>query len=386
MRVAFNALYLLEPHTGTARYTYNLLSALGRVDGINEYAVLSPSALPEVPETPSSFHWDVAPVALQRGGANLRKVAWEQRTFPKAARAVNARLMHIPYFAPPVRPSDIPVVVTIHDVINLRLPLYRASLKARAYSQLVTRAAKHAAAIIAVSDYTKRDVIELLGVPEERVVVIREAPGSAYRPVTDPARLQQVRETYGLPERFVLTTGIDARKNVSTLIGAFAAAYHEIGDKTLELFVVGDPNRLGTSPMFPDWRSLAAMFGVADRVQCSPVDEADLPALYSAASCFAFASLYEGFGLTPLEAMACGAPVVCSDRTSLPEVVGSAGILVNPEDPDRIGAALTRVLTQPDVASDISARGLAHVRKFSWDQVAAETSGLYSDVTGTRRD
>ncbi len=388
MRVAFNAQFLQEPRTGTGRYVYNLLQSLGRVDGVTEYIVLSPRELPEVPETPSTFQWETWPVGkLGRRGENIEKVLWEQRAFPAAAQRFGASVMHVPHFAPPLRTHGIPTIVTIHDVINLRLPLYRSSPAVQAYSQLVARSAKHATCIVAVSEFSKCDIIETLGVPEERVRVIREAPAAQYRRVTDAARVRDVCQKYGLGPRFVLNVGgLDHRKNISMLVGAFAAVYHELGDRDLQLFVVGDPRRLGTSPLFPDWRSLAATFGVAEQVICEPVDEEDLPVLYSATSCFAFASLYEGFGLTPLEALACGAPVVCSDRTSLPEVVGSAGILVDPEDPDRFGAAMQRVLMSPELRDDLRARGLARVKQFGWDKVAVETSTLYADVTGTKRD
>jgi glycosyltransferase involved in cell wall biosynthesis len=196
----------------------------------------------------------------------------------------------------------------------------------------------------------------------------------------------EVREKYGLSDTFVLNVGgLDARKNIKSLVGAFAAVFHEMQNPDLQLFIAGDPDRLG-SPLYPDWRSLATMFEVDENVVCMPVDEEDLPAIYSAASCFAFTSIYEGFGLTPLEAMACGAPVVCSNRTSLPEVVGSAGVQVDPMDTDRLGAAILRVLTSREHRDDLRARGLAHVRQFNWEQVAAETSALYAEVTGTTRE
>ena len=388
MRVAFNALFLQEPRTGTGRYVYNLLHALGRVDGITDYLVLSPKPLLDAPDTPSTFHWQTVPVGqLRRGGENLTKLIWEQRTFPAAAKREDANVMHVPYFAPPRRTHHIPSVVTIHDVIGLRMPLYRSSPAVQAYSRLVSRAARHTSVIIAVSEYTKRDVVDALGISEDRVRVIREAPDARFRRVTDSARLRETREKYGLGERFVLYIGgLDQRKNIATLIGAFAAVYHELGDRDLQLFIAGDPRRLGSSPLFPDWRPLAATFGIADRVLCAPIDEEDMPTMYSAAACFAFPSLYEGFGLDPLEALACGTPVVCSDRTSLPEVVGSAGLLVDPEDPDRFGAAIHRVLSDTKLADDLRARGLARVKQFGWDQVAVETSSLYAEMAGMKRD
>ena len=165
-----------------------------------------------------------------------------------------------------------------------------------------------------------------------------------------------------------------------------AAAFHELHDPELMLFIAGDPERLGSSPLYPDWRPLAATFGVAGNVVCAPVAEEDMPALHGAAACFAYASVYEGFGLAPLEAMACGAAVVCSDRAALPEVVGSAGILVNPDDPNQFGAALHHVLTSQVLRDNLRARGLARSKQFSWDQVAVETSRLYAEVSGTQRD
>lgn len=388
MRVAFNAQFLQEPRTGTGRYVFNLLQSLGRVDGITDYLVLSPHEPRAVPDTPSTFRWEVVPAGrMSRGGENIEKVWWEQRTFPLAAKRAEATIMHIPHFAPPMRTYGIPTIVTIHDVITLRLPAYRASPRVQAYTQLVARAAKHARMVVAVSEHCKRDIIETLGIPEERVRVIREAPVMAFRRVTDPVLLAGVREKYGLGERFVLNVGgVDQRKNIAGLVGAFAAVYHELGDPDLQLFIAGDPKRLGSSPLFPDWRPLTTTFGIADNVVCAPVDEEDLPVLYSAASCFAFASVYEGFGLTPLEAMACGAPVVCSDRTSLPEVVGSAGLLANPEDPDAFGGAIKRVLVSQQFRDDLGARGMARVKLFGWDRVAVETSALYAEVAGTKRD
>lgn len=388
MRIAINALFLQEPRTGTGRYLYNLLNALGRVDGINEYLLLSPREPAEMPETPSTFEWQTVPVKrLQYAGQNIAKLVWEQHTFPLAAKHGNARLMHIPHFAPPLRTRGIASLVTVHDVIAMRLPEYRATPAAQGYSRLVARAAKNATAILTVSDFSKKDIMELLDMPAERVHVIREAPAPQYRRVTDPERLRAVREKYGLSPRYVLNVGgLDVRKNVRGLVAAFAAVYHSLRERDLQLVIAGDPDRLGTSPLFPDWRALASTFSIPQQIVCMPIDEEDLPALYAGAACFAFTSVYEGFGLTPLEAMACGAPVVCSDRTSLPEVVGSAGVLVNPEDADQLGAALQRVLSDHLYADDLRARGLARARQFTWEQVAAQTSALYAEVTGTMRN
>ncbi|HEV7128572.1 MAG TPA: glycosyltransferase family 1 protein [Ktedonobacterales bacterium] len=386
MRIAFNGLFLENPGNGSGQYAYHLLEALGRVDGINEYVILTPHEVRDKPDTSSSFTWQTAPVGqLGRGGASLEKLIWEQHTFPMAAKRENARVMHVPYFAPPLLGHGVPRVVSIRDVIGLRLPAYRASPAAAAYNQLVARAAKQANMVITISEFSKRDIMEVLGIPEDRIRVVLLAPAPRFKRIVDASRLREARERYGFAERFVLYVGgLDQRKNVSTLVGAFAGVYHAIGDPGLQLVISGDPGKLGSSQMFPDWRPLAETLGIADHIRCTYVAQDDLPLIYSATSCFVFPSLYEGFGLTPLEAMACGAPVVCSERTSLPEVVGRAGILVNPEDPDALSGAIQRVLTSPGLREDLRARAQAHVKRYTWTQAAVDTSAVYADVMGTR--
>jgi glycosyltransferase involved in cell wall biosynthesis len=387
MRVAINALGLHERYTGVGRYTYHLLAALGRVDGINDYLLLSPYDDKALPNAPSSFAVERTPVgALGRGGEHLARVLFEQRLFPAAARRAGAKLMHVPYFASPLRTGGIPSVVTIFDVLPLRWPQYRGAPAAQAYALLVARAARRAEAIIAVSEHAKSEITRLLDVPAGRVHVIPLAPDPRFRQA-DLAAQAAAREKYGLGERFVLHVGgLDLRNNLELLIGAFASVYNEIGDPDLALVIAGDPQQLGSSALYPDWRPLAMTFGVLDRIQCARIAEEDLAAIYSACSCFAFTSLYEGFGLTPLEAMACGAPVVCSNVGAVSEAVGIAGLQVDPSDVDRVSSAITRVLTSRELANDLHQRGLAHVRRFDWDIVAAKTSALYAEVTGTRRE
>src|SRR5262245_57529064 len=125
MRIAFNGWFLQRPQTGTGRYVHNLLRSLGRVDGVNDYRIFCRREPAITPDTPSTFHWEVVPVGRLGASENLEKLVWEQRTFPSAAKRATARVLHIPHFAPPARSQGIPAIVTIHDVINLRLPLYR---------------------------------------------------------------------------------------------------------------------------------------------------------------------------------------------------------------------------------------------------------------------
>ena len=381
MRVAFNAQILTEPRGGTVRYIYNLLDALGKIDTSNEYYLLSSRSLSQRPETPPNLRWEIAAVgdfALRRPG--LEKLIWEQRAFPRAARRVQADLMHVPYFNSPLRTFGIPTVVSILDVIPQRFPEYRTTPSEKVFAELAVRAAHRAAAVITISNYCKQDIIDTLGIPADRIFVTYLAADPRLRPAPVEAQ-HELRQRLGLPGPFVLNVGgIDLRKNTSGLIQAFAEVYHQFGNPDLRLFIVANPAQPGSTPIFPDWRPLAKRLGIADKLLCMSLDEADLTTIYSAADCFAFTSLYEGFGLTPLEAMACGAPVVCSNRTSLPEVVGEAGLLVEPTDSAAFSAAILRVLTSPETAQELRTRGFAQAQSFSWERAALQTRSVYEKV------
>jgi glycosyltransferase involved in cell wall biosynthesis len=381
MRIALNAQLLSQPRSGTGRYIYNLLAALGRLDTSSEYRILSTQQLTERPQVPTSMRWEVLPPGgLTARSAAMEKLFWEQRAFPRAAHALQADIMHIPYFAPPRRTYGIPSIVTIHDVISQRLPEYRASMRLRAYARFVARAAPRAAAVIAVSNHGKHDIAHTLGVPPERIYVTYEAPDPRFARASHAAQLN-LRQRLGLPGPFALNVGgMDARKNIAGLIQAFAEVYRQLGNPELRLVIAGHPATLGAGALFPDWRPLARDLGIGDLVFCAPVAEEDLATLYSAADCFAFTSLYEGFGLTPLEAMACGAPVVCSNRTSLPEVVGEAGLLVEPTDTQALSAAILRVLTSTETAQELRARGLARAGLFTWERLARQTVAVYEET------
>ncbi len=378
MRIAVNAQWLSAPHSGSGRYIYNLLDALGQLDSMNEYIVLSPLPLSVRPTSSAKFQWKTEPIRLARLRPGIEKFLWEQRAFPQAARRFDTDLIHTPYFGPPLRTYHLPSVVTILDVIPQRLPAYQDSLSGRAFIRLAERASRQSSTIIAISEHCKSDIVDVLGIPPERIHVTYLAADPRFTPSSYEAQ-QDLRQRLGLVGPFVLNVGgMDARKHIAGLLRSFAAVYHQFAHPDLRLFIAGDPAKLGAGALFPDWRPLARDLGMADKVICAPVAEDDLAPLYSAADCFAFTSLYEGFGLTPLEAMACGAPVVCSNRTSLPEVVGDAGLLVDPTDSAALSAAILRVLTSVETAQELRVRARARARQFTWERVARQTLAIYS--------
>jgi glycosyltransferase involved in cell wall biosynthesis len=380
MRIGINALFFRFLATGSGQYLKHLLNALAEVDSENEYVLLSPDALPPNSENKTRFIYLKTPVpAFARRSASLEKLVWEQFTAPAAARKAKVDLYHVPYFAPSYF-SRTPSVITIHDVIPLRLPVYRTSPRMKAYLQLVARAAHKASLIITVSQHAKQDMMDALHLPAERIRVIYEAAGEEYQPVTDPETLAKARARYSVGERYVFYLGgLDHRKNVPLLVRAFAHLYQKLDGPDLQLLIAGNPDKQ-SGPLFPDPRPVAADLGMTGQIIYRYIEEEDKPAIYSGASAFVFPSYYEGFGLDPLEAMSCGAPVVCSNRTSLPEVVGDAAITFDPDNTGQLVAAMHSVLTDRELATDLRARSLQQAARFNWRKTATETLAVYEEV------
>lgn len=375
-----NALFFKYPATGSGQYMTHLLNALSQVDTQNEYVLLGPQVLDEYAQTlaPFPYHTQAAP-GIVANNENLEKLVWEQLAGPAAARKAKVDIFHVPYFAPPLLPRT-PTVVTIHDVIPLRLPAYLPDAKVKAYMHLVARAARSATMIITVSQHAKQDMSDLLKLPAERIRVIYEAAGEEYQPVTDAAKLAEVRARYGVGPRYIFYLGgLDQRKNVPQLVRAFAQLYRRLGDPTLQLLIAGNPDKQ-KGPLFPDPRPTAASLGISEQIVYRFIEEEDKPAMYSGASLFVFPSLYEGFGLTPLEAMSCGAPVICSNRTSLPEVVGDAALSINPDNVEEIAEAMQRVLSDDTLRAEMSVRSLQRAKQFSWRRAATETLAVYEET------
>jgi glycosyltransferase involved in cell wall biosynthesis len=380
MKIGINTLFFKHPVSGSGQYLLHLLQALAEVDQEKQYILLGPYPMPQKSGFLTKFPYLETPVpAFAARNERLEKLMWEQFTAPSAALKAGVDLFHIPYFGPPFFPRT-PVVLTIHDLIPLRLPNYRMRVTMKAYLQLIARAAHKATLIIAVSQHARQDIMDALKVPSERIRVIYEAAGNEYQPITDPTILAEVRARYGLHERYILYLGgLDQRKNVPQLVQAFAHVYRQMHDPDLQLLIAGNPDQQ-RGPLFPDPRPLAANLGITGQIIYRFIEEEDKPAIYSGASFFVFPSLYEGFGLTPLEAMGCGTPVICSNRTSLPEVVGDAAISFDPENLHEMIEAMRSVLTNSELRADLRARSLQRAAQFSWRKTATETIAAYEEA------
>ncbi|MGZ3643761.1 MAG: glycosyltransferase family 4 protein [Ktedonobacteraceae bacterium] len=380
MKIGINTYFFKFPASGSGHYLFHLLQALAEMDQKNSYVLLDKEPFHEIVGTFPKFKHLITPVPrLARRNASIENLMWEQFTSPSAARKSGVDLLHVPYFAPPFFPRT-PSVITIHDIIPLRMPQYRTDPKMKAYLQLITRAARKATMIITVSQHAKQDMLDALKLPAERIRVIYEAAGSEYHPITDSKVLSKVHARYGLHGRYILYLGgLDQRKNVPQLVRAFAQVYNQWGEPNLQLLIAGNPDKLKGS-LFPDPRPVAADLRITDQIIYRFIEEEDKPAIYSGASVFVFPSLYEGFGLTPLEAMSCGTPVICSNRTSLPEVVGDAAINFDPDNVREMVQAMHSVLTNDELQADLRARSLRRASQFNWQKTAIETIDVYQEA------
>ncbi len=355
MKVHLNGYFTEHPLTGSGQYLRHLHRELV-------------AAAPE----------DEFTVARRRGvyarlGRRVGKVLWEQTGFPSVA--AGADLAHVPYLGPPLRGRN--DVVTVHDLIGMVLPEYAASPWMRVYNRVVAAAARRARLVLADSQATADDVQRLLGIGPERIRVTLLGVDGDMRPAP-PAQIAGVRDRHGLPERFALYLGSgDVRKNLEVLLRAWALLP---AAGRIRLVLAGNIPCRGDA-LFPDYQRLARELGVHKAISwLGMVPEVEKAALLSAATAFVFPSRYEGFGLDPLEAMACGTPVICSNATSLPEVVGQAAMLVDPADEKAWAAAVGLVAEGGDRSAGLVEAGRARAAELTWRATAAATLDAYREL------
>ncbi len=268
-------------------------------------------------------------------------------------------------------------VFTLHDLIFLHYPEYHLPYNRWYLTFAMPRFLRAASAIITPSECSRQDAIKFYKLPPEKIKVIYEAAAPYFKPADNAAALQRVRQQYNLPERFILHVGtIEPRKNLSRLLEAFQAILPDFPD--LALVLVGKKGWL-----YDEFFQKLQQLGLTERVIFPGfVAEADLPAFFKLAQVFVYPSLYEGFGLPPLEAMACGTPVICSRSSSLPEVVGEAGLLIDPTRTTELVAALRRLLADAALQTELRGRSLARAREFSWARAAREHEAVYRSLAG----
>jgi len=380
MHVAVNACFWNQPHTGSGQYTRQLVYHLNRLVSDLDITLVYPQAPGEPgPEgVPPSVRVESVPA---RPG-HLGKTLFEQRGFPAACGRVGATLAHVPYWGAPLR-SPVPLVVTVHDLTTLLVPAYHRGLRARLYNALVSASARGAGHILTDSYASKTDIVQRLGIPEGRVTAVYLGVGAPYSPRPDNSLVDMaVRRKYDLPDFYILYLGgYELHKNVVTLLHAYTYVAQALGEEYPLLLAGRKPT--GETPAFPDYDGVIERAGLSRYVRwIGYVDEEDKPVLYRNAEVFVFPSRHEGFGLPPLEAMACGTPVVASDSGSLPEIIGPAGFALDPDDARQMAGAIISLVMDEPLAADLRRQGPEQAAKFNWQNTAIETLAVYAKVAG----
>ncbi len=303
------------------------------------------------------------------------RILWEQTVLPVEAARDRLDVLHCPVLIRPLG-SPVPTVITAHDLIFLRYPERYPAAKRLYLTLLSTWSLRHTRHIIAVSEATRRDIVARLGVPAGRVRVVPNGVDPARFAPQPPEAVAAFRAAHDLPARMILYVGtLEPRKNIPALLRAYAAARPGLGDDA-GLVIAGGKGWF-YDEIFQAARALGLDSGPAAVRFPGYVPDADLPLWYNSATVFVYPSLYEGFGLPALEAMACGTPVIASDRSAIPEVVGDAGLLVDPTDAGALSAALQAVLGDPDRAARLAAAGPRRARGYTWAATAAATMAVY---------
>lgn len=365
MRIGIDAFPAVSNSGGVGRYAWNLLKALVGLESGDEFVAYVPVVGRGAERTEE---WE--------SSSRIKKVEVRRPFFRWRGWFDKLDLYHGTNFKVQTA-GRLGSILTIHDLWLDRHGEYSQKVLGQHLSFVRTRRrAWQAARVITVSEYSAKDIQELYGLPKERIVVIPNGVSGEFRPDLDESRFAEVRARYGIARGpyILFVGGGDPRKNHVTLFQAYA------GKETLRhshsLVIVGS-----ASHRWGNVEETARVFGIRDRVVCTgAVPTRDLRLLYSNTDLFVFPSRYEGFGLPVLEAMACGAAVVTSNTTALPEVAGDAAILVDPQDPKELGEAMVRVVEDASLKATLKVRGIERARQFTWENAARQTLAVYREV------
>lgn len=349
----------------------DIQTTLGQKTGFGFYVK---NLVEELKELDSNHHYKLFAPTTQKDFSAPQRWWWDQVEMPKEAFRSKIDILHQPAFSAPIfYPGK--VVVTVHDLIAMvygeDIPFFSRQFFGR-WMPYSYRRADH---IISISSHTKKDLIRILGIPENKITVIYLATSNEFKPIKDRLLLQSIQKKYNTGAKYLLHVGtLNPRKNIGLLINVFAHVVRRFPEYRL---VITGKKGWYYEGLFEKVDAL----GLKNKVIFTGyVADEDKPALYSGATLFLFPSLYEGFGLPPLEAMSCGVPVIASKESSIPEVVGKAGVLLPPKDEAAWVREIIRVLGSASLKKIMIAKSLAQAKQFSWTKTALETVKVYEKV------
>lgn len=365
MRILIDARMVTARNFGIGRYVYNLLAALLELDRANSYSlIVNDDYLADLVKSAPNFSL----IKAKARWLSLR----EQFEIPRIVKRVRPDLFHAASFVVPFVQSC-PTVATIYDLIHVIFPEHYSLLHKIYYNLFLKMTIKKVCRLITISESSRNDIAEYYGYPADRISIAYPAVGPLFRPVDDQAAISAFRSKYDLPDKLILYVGNRKKhKNVAGLVKAYALLPDRI--KAQYALVLS-----GTSD--PALDDLARGQKVADRVRyLGNIPDEELPLAYNAAELFVFPTLYEGFGMPPLEAMACGIPVVTSNVASIPEVVGDAAVLVDPTKTSQLADAMARVLGNNELKAQLRSRALEQAERFTWKACAQNTLKAYQEA------
>ena len=367
LKIGINGRFLVAKKTGVQRTAYNLVKTLVSVDRENEYYLFTGKKELGKPE------WDYPNVTVVASfvepGKTLRNMFWEQLVLPYLAKKYKVDLLHSPANMSPLFFKG-KSLVHIHDVCFVVNPQWYSFAFRTWYNWVIPRLAKRAARVITNSNNSKNDLLQFCKLPVEKVSMVYWAVDDSFL----GNNTRSVGEEWTLKDYILYVGSLEPRKNIGSLVEAFQLLRNQHPDLKTKLILIG-----GESPLFAELKLKISDYQ-DDIILKGFVDDDELKAYYRHAGLVAYPSLYEGFGLPPLEAMASGAPVVTSITSSLPEVVGNAAIKVNPYDIRQLSESMAKILLNPDHRKDLINRGFEQVKSFNWFRVARNILAIYYEV------
>lgn len=376
MRIGINFHTTDEYISGVELYTLDLLNALLKIDCENDYVMFTNQpALVSKYVTPSE---NMTVIQIRHLRTRVARILWEHTQLPHLALRSSLDVLHCPSYICPLRETSVPYVVTIHDTIAIDHPGWCKKTNALYFNLSMKAAVRKASNVITLSKCTADDIVRNLGLPHSKIRVIHPGISEMFVVQRNEVRCSEVRARYSLPERYILYTGnVEPKKNIWTLLlvlkrlrrKGFPHKLVMVGKRTwesdVEIEKISEEKRSG-NVVWPGY-----------------VDRKDLPCVYQMADVFVFLSLYEGFGFPPLEAMACGTPVVSTNSGSLKETLTGAALTVKPFDVKQITQAIISAITDSLVRSECVRLGLERSSLFSWEKAARETLSIYEDAIAT---
>lgn len=362
MKIGIDVRETANEKTGKGYYAFHLVKALLSLDNKNEYILYSNQEI----------YFDNATIRI----INKKGLFWHKKVLSDIYKSgIEIFIAPTSYIIPALHnPEKVKILMTVHDLIAFLYPKNHNKKAVLTEKLTLARALKKVKKVLSVSENTKKDLIKLFHIKENKIEIIHNAASDSFGIVEDDL-CEEMRKEKGLPKEFIFSVGtLEPRKNYGTLIEAYAKikAHHQ----DTKLLIAGKKG----------WKSESIFEKVEklglknDVIFIGYVTEDELAKLYNLATVFAYPSLYEGFGIPPLEAMKCGCPVVTSNISSLPEVVGDAALLINPNSAEDLANALHKLLSDPSLQEDLKAKGLDQHKKFSWETSARKLLAIINQV------